>query len=119
MRGIFVNLTLKCLRPINPDYPKELLTLGDHLRSVRLDRGLPQAQVAKLLKVTSVTVTAWEFNRHEPPMRLAKRIVAFLGYLPDQGYGFSLGGQEINRTVICAHRMKNECKICKRTLINA
>ncbi len=44
---IFVNITLKAKRPINQAYPKELVTLGDHLRTVRLDRGLSQPQVAE------------------------------------------------------------------------
>lgn len=82
MRCIFVNLTLKCKRPINPAYPKRLETLGDHLRAVRIDRGLSQPNVAKILKVRPDTVNGWELNRHEPPARLAKRIIHFLEYLP-------------------------------------
>lgn len=91
MRCIFVNLTLKCKRPINSVYPTSLNTLGDHLRKVRLDRGLSQPQVAKVLKVTPDTVTGWELNRHQPPARLAKRIIRFLGYVPFKDQGVSLG----------------------------
>ncbi len=38
-----------------------------------------------MLNVTSDTVTGWELNRHEPPARLAKAIIAFLGFCPLAG----------------------------------
>jgi transcriptional regulator with XRE-family HTH domain len=93
VRCIFVNLTLRCKRPINPAYPKELVTLGDHLREVRLNRGLSQYQVAKALKATTNTVTGWELNRYEPQARLAKRIIHFLGYLPFKTEDLSIGSK--------------------------
>lgn len=91
VRCIFVNLTLKCKRPINPAYPKRLESLGDHLRAARLNNGLSQPEVAKILKVTPDTVTGWEVNRHQPPARLAKRIIQFLGYIPFKEESLSLG----------------------------
>lgn len=78
-------------KPINMAYPTSLNTLGDHLRKVRLDRGLSQPQVAKLLKVTPDTITGWELKRHQPPARLAKGIIHFLGYIPFQVEGLSIG----------------------------
>lgn len=77
-------IQLKGIKPSNPAYPTDLNTLGDHLRKVRLDRGLSQPEVAKILKVATDTVTGWELNRHEPPARLAKAIIAFLGFCPLQ-----------------------------------
>ena len=47
--------------------------------------------MAKLLKVTPDTVTGWELNRHQPPARLAKRIILFLGYIPFQEEALSIG----------------------------
>ena len=38
-------------------YPPELNTLGDHVRAARLDRGLFQKDVAKLVGVCTNTVT--------------------------------------------------------------
>jgi DNA-binding XRE family transcriptional regulator len=67
---------------VNPAYPEELNTLGDHLRKVRLDRGLSQPDVAKLLRVATDTITCWELNRNQPSAKLAKRIISFLGYFP-------------------------------------
>jgi len=80
VRCIFANICFSGKRPVNPAYPTKLITLGDHLRKVRLDRGLYQLQVAKLFKVTEDSVIGWELNRHQPTARLAKRIIQFLGY---------------------------------------
>lgn len=41
--------------------------------------------MARMLNVTPDTVTGWELNRHEPPARLAKAIIAFLGFCPLAG----------------------------------
>lgn len=64
VRCIFVSLTLKCKRPINPAYPKRFLTLGDHLPSVRLYRGFSQPEVAKTPRITTDTGTGWELDKH-------------------------------------------------------
>ncbi|MEO5906284.1 MAG: helix-turn-helix transcriptional regulator [Saprospiraceae bacterium] len=72
-------------------YPTSLNTLGDHLRKVRLDRRLSQPQVAKMLKVTTDSITGWELNRYEPQARLASRVIQFLGYKPFPEEGLSLG----------------------------
>ncbi len=69
-------------RAKNPAYPAELNTLGDHLRKTRLDRGLSQPDVARMLRVSEATVTGWELNRNEPTPKFAKAIIAFLGYFP-------------------------------------
>jgi transcriptional regulator with XRE-family HTH domain len=82
VRCLSVKTQFRAQKPINMAYPTSLSTLGDHLRKVRLDRGLSQPQVAKLLKVTTDSVTGWELNRYEPQARLAKRIIHFLGYFP-------------------------------------
>ena len=77
--------------PTNPAYPAELKTLGDHVRKVRLDRGMSQPDVAKILNVTPDSVTGWELNRHEPPPRYAKAIITFLGYFPFDSKNCSFG----------------------------
>jgi transcriptional regulator with XRE-family HTH domain len=61
-----------------------LNTLGDHLRKVRLDRGLSQPDVARILKVTTDMVTCWELNRNQPTAKFAKAIIDFIGYFPFQ-----------------------------------
>ncbi|KAA3630601.1 MAG: XRE family transcriptional regulator [Bacteroidetes bacterium] len=72
----------KSKRPVNPAYPEELNTLGDHLRKVRLDRNLSQPDVAKLLGVTTDTVTNWELNRNQPRAKFVNKIISFLDYIP-------------------------------------
>ena len=69
-------------KPKHKDYPKELKTLGDHLRKVRLDRGFSQPEVAKILGVVTDTVTCWELNRNTPTAKFAKKILEFIGYIP-------------------------------------
>lgn len=91
MRCIVVNAHFKAKKPQNPAFPVILETIGDHLRKKRLDMGLSQPEVAKILKVTPNTITGWELNRHQPPARLAKRIIQFLGYLPFQDEAVSIG----------------------------
>jgi transcriptional regulator with XRE-family HTH domain len=71
-------------KPINPYYPKELRTLGDHIRKRRLDLGLFQKDVAKKLHTTTDTITNWEKNRVEPEFRFYPAIMDFLGYCPIQ-----------------------------------
>ncbi|MCB0575002.1 MAG: helix-turn-helix transcriptional regulator [Saprospiraceae bacterium] len=82
---MLLKISLRAKKPSNPAYPTELNTLGDYLRKTRLDRGLSQPEVARILNVTPDTVTGWELNRHEPPARLSKAIIAFLGFCPHEG----------------------------------
>lgn len=57
-------------------------TVGEHIRSVRRERGLRQVDVAVLLGVTPVTVLHWERNATAPTPKDGPSIVAFLAYLP-------------------------------------
>ncbi len=97
-------------KPANAAYPTSPNTLGDHLRKVRLDRRLSQPEVAKMLKVTTDTVTGWELNRHSPPMRLAKGIVRFLGYLPGQEKDNSIGKQLYFARLVLGHTQEQAAK---------
>ena len=62
--------------------PKERKTLGDHMRAVRLERGLLQREVAELIGVRRGTINKWECNRGEPPAVNVPRILEFLSYDP-------------------------------------
>ena len=111
VRCIFVNTKLWGKKPVNAAYPDELVTLGDHLRKVRLDRGLSQPQVAKLLKATPDTVTGWELNRHEPPARFAKRIIQFIGYFPFNNDRTSIGRQLYNARLLSGKTQEQVAKL--------
>ncbi len=78
----FCHVQLRGIKPPNPACPKQLKTLGDHLRNRRLDRGMLQSEVAKLLAVTASSVWNWESNTSTPHWRYLKPIVEFLGYDP-------------------------------------
>jgi len=97
-------------RPANPAYPSSLMTLGDHLRKVRIDRGLSQPQVAKMLKVTTESVTGWELNRYVPQARFAKRIIHFLGYFPFHTSELTTGRELFLARLILGHSQEQAAK---------
>lgn len=56
--------------------------MGDHLRKVRLDRGLMQQEVAEMLGVEVTVINSWECGRRKPKTSYLPRIISFLGYSP-------------------------------------
>ena len=98
-------------RPSNPAYPEELNTVGDHLRKVRLDRRLSQANVARILNTSETRVTAWELNRNRPTAKFAKAILEFLGYIPFSLDGCALGKQLFYARLIDGKTQKQVAKI--------
>ena len=64
------------------NYPKQINTLGDHIRARRLDLKLLQAQVADQIGVHELTITGWEGNATIPEVRYMPAIIQFLGYNP-------------------------------------
>ena len=77
----FCQITLQAQKPPSPAYPKELKTLGDHLRKRRLDLKLLQKEVAQKLGVNQDTICNWENNRTSPTLRFIPKIVEFLAVL--------------------------------------
>ena len=67
----------------DPRLPKELRTLGDHIRKKRIELGLLQRELADLLGADPQSVNAWERNYHRPSLRLLPAIIGFLNYNPD------------------------------------
>ncbi|HUY03722.1 MAG TPA: helix-turn-helix transcriptional regulator [Rhodocyclaceae bacterium] len=57
-------------------------TVGEHIKHVRLLRGLSQPKVAAHIGVDTATVLNWEKNRTEPPVATIPAILRFLGYDP-------------------------------------
>jgi transcriptional regulator with XRE-family HTH domain len=57
------------------------VTLGDHLRRRRLELGLHQKDVAKIIGVTTSSVWNWEHGL-EPELRYQPQIITFLGANP-------------------------------------
>lgn len=73
---------LRAPKPKPEQYPKEINTLGDHLRTRRLDLKLLQRGVAEQIGVSGATITSWERNATAPLIRYMPAIVRFLGYDP-------------------------------------
>jgi transcriptional regulator with XRE-family HTH domain len=63
-------------------YPYVLNHLGDHLRRRRLDLGLQQKQLAKLLGCHATSVANWESGARQPGIRELAKVIEFLGYDP-------------------------------------
>ena len=57
-------------------------TVGQHLKRRRLQLGLFQKDVARIIKVSEDSVTYWENGRSEPQIRYFPQIIRFLGYSP-------------------------------------
>lgn len=93
LRCIKVKIRIWQELPVSQYYPKEVRTIGDHLRTVRLNRKLSQLDVAKILFVTEDSVTGWELNRFTPTPKYIKSIVSFLGYIPSEWKEGSLGNR--------------------------
>jgi transcriptional regulator with XRE-family HTH domain len=53
-------------------------TLGEQIKKRRLELGLSQKDVGKMLCVTSFTVLNWEKGKTEPLGRLMRRILDFM-----------------------------------------
>ena len=82
--ALWPKLVFQSLRPKPSEYPKELRTLGDHVRARRLDLGLDQKEAAKLIGVNPWTITNWERHHTKPHVRAYPAILNFLGYCPIQ-----------------------------------
>lgn len=81
----FCDVTLTAQKPLSESYPISLMTIGEHLRKRRLDLKLFQKDIAKILGVTTDTVTNWEKNRSNPTLKVMPIIINFLCYNPLEG----------------------------------
>ena len=52
----FTNISFSAQKPLDPAYPTSILTIGDHIRTRRLDLGLYQKDVARMMNVKEDTV---------------------------------------------------------------
>jgi len=76
----WVPITLKCLKRKEADF--EPRTLAEHVKRLRVQRGLTQYQTARLLKVSSWTIRKWENGHTTPPVAYLPALIRFLGYDP-------------------------------------
>jgi len=69
---------LNAQKPLPAAYPRELNTLGDHVRKRRLELGMQQKDVARRLGVDEMTVNNWERHRTTPAPGFIGKIRGFL-----------------------------------------
>ena len=84
---IFCDLTLIAQKRPPAAYPKVLETVGDHIRKARLDRGLSQPELARIMNITVASLTNWEVHHKIPTVNMWPRIISFLGYYPEEDDG--------------------------------
>src|ERR1035438_778091 len=66
----------KCKQPV----PKEVKTLGDHIRLCRLERHILQSDLANALGVHRISIQNWERNIYHPTTEMIPKIQMWLGY---------------------------------------
>ena len=82
-------ITLRAQKPSN--IPQNPVSIGEHIKKRRLEQGLFQREVAKIIGVTENSVYSWENNSTEPPNRFIPKIIEFLGYNPLKAQNLTLG----------------------------
>src|SRR5579859_826267 len=78
----FCHAILKAPRPPSDAYPKQINTLGDHIKKRRLELGLLQKQAAQRIGVNESTIQNWEGQHRHPALHCMPAIIQFLGYNP-------------------------------------
>jgi DNA-binding transcriptional regulator YiaG len=76
----FHHAELRADKPRSEHCPKEIKSLGDHIRNRRLDLKLLQKQVAEQIGVNGTTTTNWEGYAPTPMTRYIPAVIRFLGY---------------------------------------
>lgn len=80
-------------KPLGSKLLTNPVTIGEKLKNRRLELGLLQKDVAKIVGVCEDSITIWENNRSEPYVSYYPNIINFLGYVPFEVDVSTLGGQ--------------------------
>lgn len=62
--------------------PKDPTTIGGHLRRKRLELGIHQSEAARMLQVSTVTLSRWERDKVYPTWVQQEQVATYLGYDP-------------------------------------
>ncbi len=81
----FCELSFSVPKPPDSRIPREIVTLGDHLRKRRIELGLTLKQVGEKFEVGPKRVLCWEQGHHQPHPKHHRGIIEFLGYDPFPG----------------------------------
>ena len=63
-------------------YPKEPITIGEHLLKRRIDLKLTKVAVAKQIGVSPSMIACWEDGLCKPEAANMKNVIDFIGYYP-------------------------------------
>jgi DNA-binding XRE family transcriptional regulator len=77
---LFCRVRLKGKKPRDKAYPKEVTTIGDAIRKRRLDLGLRQKDVAKIIGCDKTTILNWERGHTHPSANHMPQVVIFLAH---------------------------------------
>ena len=69
------------------------ITIGEKLKNKRLELGLLQIDIVKIIGVCEDSITLWENDRNEPSIMYYPKIIQFLVYMPFDVDSSTLGGQ--------------------------
>ncbi|WP_221262111.1 helix-turn-helix transcriptional regulator [Mucilaginibacter sp. AK015] len=67
-------------KPPSKDIPVNPQTLGERIRKARIERGLLQREVAKIIGVCEDTIVGWESKRSHPQLRFHGIINTFIDF---------------------------------------
>lgn len=73
-----VPILYKSLKPKKKGYPKEIEPIVEHIRARRMDLGLLQKNVAKILNLTCSSIENWKRNWDFPNKKHMFKIKKFL-----------------------------------------
>ncbi|MGD1044694.1 MAG: helix-turn-helix transcriptional regulator [Bacteroidota bacterium] len=77
----FCKITLTTLKPTKISQNPQ--TWGKHIKKRRIELGLFQSGVARVIGVNTSTITNREKNHNEPMLWMIPKIIEFLGYKPE------------------------------------
>ena len=84
---------LRAPKPLPKAYPRQLKTIGDHIRKRRLDLELRQVDVAQRLGVSVASVGDWEAGETSPSIHFTPKVIEFLGFNPHEPQVACMGGR--------------------------
>ena len=77
---LFSRVRLKGKKPGDKAYLQEVKTLGDAIRKRRLDLGLLQKDVAKMIGCDKTTILNWERGHTQPCAKHMPQVLIFLAH---------------------------------------
>lgn len=59
------------------------MTVGEKIKKLRLEKGLKESQLAKMVGVSRQAVNNWENGKRQPPLKSTKKLLDALGVSSD------------------------------------